>query len=107
MRALVKMGQSHLILKIKKFDVSGKFRYDKKLPDRIGLIGQSYSLYSAEVKSRSGSPKLRNAGRKSKVMIDRKEHSGYKWLGFSDAVKKLTWRNQQKCLKIVDEWLRG
>ena len=80
------------ILKIKKFNISGKFKYNKKFPDRQGFIGQKYSLYSVLVK-------------KSKIKLDRREHSDYKWLGFIDAVKKLTWKNQRKCLKIVNEWL--
>ena len=34
---------------IKKFNVYGKYKFAKKLPDRPGLIGQTYSLYAAEV----------------------------------------------------------
>src|SRR3989344_489310 len=49
------------IIKIKKFNVEGKFRYNKKLLDRPGFSGQEYSLYSAEVK-------------KAKVKIDKREH---------------------------------
>lgn len=80
------------ILKIKKFNVRGKFKYNKKFSDRPGLIGQKYSLYSALVK-------------KKKIKLDKREHSTYKWLKFSDAVKKLTWQNQKKCLKIVNNFV--
>jgi len=80
-------------LSIKKFSISGKYKYPKEYSDRKGIIGQTYSLYAAEVK-------------KGKVKIDRKEHSGYKWMNFEGAIKKLTWKNQKKCLRIVNEWLR-
>lgn len=76
--------------KIKNLRVRGKYKYKLKYPDRPGFIGQSYSLYSAEVK-------------KQKVKVDQREHSDYKWLKFEDAVKKLTFRNQKKCLGIVNK----
>ena len=81
------------ILKIKKFNIYGKYKYDKEYSDRPGIKGQKYSLYSALVKK--GEPKL-----------DKREHSDYKWMNFSDAVNKLTWNNQRKCLKIVNERIR-
>lgn len=79
-------------LKIKKFDFSGKYKYKKKYPDRPEFIGQDYSLYAVEIK-------------KNKVKIDEREHSDYKWLDFEQALKRLTFPNQKKSLKIVDEWL--
>jgi len=79
-------------IKIKKFNVSGKYKYDKKYPDRIGFVGQTYSLFSAEVK-------------KQKVKIDNFEHSDFQWLDFKHAMQKLTWKNQKKCLRVVDEFL--
>lgn len=78
--------------KIRNFKIQGKYDYKKKYPERPGFIGQSYSLYSAEIK-------------KQKVKIDNREHSNYKWLEFEDAVKKLTFPNQKECLSIVDNWL--
>lgn len=81
------------ILKIKKFDVSGKYRYGKKLPDREGIIGQKFSLYAVEVE-------------KGKVKIDGLEHSDYKWVDFKEAEKKLTWNNQKECLRIVEDFLK-
>jgi bis(5'-nucleosidyl)-tetraphosphatase len=80
------------ILNIRKFNFSGKYRYQKPLPDRPGKIGQTFTLFAAE------------AG-KGKVTLDKKEHSGYKWLDFKDAMKKLKWPNQRKSLRIVNEWL--
>ncbi|MBU2562757.1 MAG: NUDIX domain-containing protein, partial [Nanoarchaeota archaeon] len=80
-------------IKIKKFNVSGKFKYAKEYSDRKGYLGQTYSLYAVEVK-------------KKKIKLDDLEHSDYTWLEFRKAVKKLTWPNQKKCLKIVDEWLK-
>jgi 8-oxo-dGTP pyrophosphatase MutT (NUDIX family) len=35
-------------IKIKKFDHSGKYKYHKKLSDRPGVVGQTFSLYSAK-----------------------------------------------------------
>ncbi len=82
-------------IKIKKFDYSGGYPYDKIYPDRPGIIGQTFMLFSAEVKKPA----------KGKVKIDRLEHSGYNWVPFSRAVKMLKWPNQKKSLKIVNEWL--
>ena len=36
--------------KIRRFNFSGKYKYHKKFSDRKGFIGQSFVLYSAEVK---------------------------------------------------------
>lgn len=81
------------ILKIKKFNVSGKYKYKKELPDRNGIIGQTYYLYAVEVK-------------KGKIKIDKLEHSDYKWLEFEKAIQKLTWPNQKKSMAIVHGWLK-
>ena len=80
------------VLKVKKFNVFGKYKYSKKLEDRPGFVGQSYVLYSAEV-------------RKRKVKVDGYEHNDFKWLSFEKALKKLTWGNQRKCLKMVNNSL--
>ena len=81
-------------LRIKKFNFSGKYKYKKELSDREGVIGQTYSLYAAEVK-------------KIKIKIDKKEHSSYKWVDYKSALRKLTWPNQRRCLRIVEEELRN
>lgn len=80
------------ILKIKKFNVGGLYKYKKELKDRPGIIGQTYHLFAVEV-------------REGKVSMDKKEHSNYKWMNFKEAEKKVTWENQKKCLKIVNSWL--
>ncbi|MEK6757563.1 MAG: NUDIX domain-containing protein [Nanoarchaeota archaeon] len=80
-------------IQIKGWGVSGRYRYNKKFPDRIGFIGQTFSLYAAEVE-------------KQKVNIDKIEHSDFEWVNFKEASKKLTWPDQKKCLKIVDDWLK-
>ncbi len=80
------------ILKIKRFHVGGLYKYKNKLKDRPGVIGQTYHLFAVEVK-------------KGKVKIDKNEHSEFKWTNFNEAEKKLTWENQKKCLRIVNEWL--
>lgn len=80
------------VLNVKKFKISGKYKYDKIYSDRPGVMGQKFSLYAVEIK-------------KGKIKIDRLEHSDYKWLEFGKAIKKLTWANQKKCIAIVHGWL--
>lgn len=82
-------------IKIKKFDFKGRYKYNKTLKDRPGICGQEFSLYSAEVK--------KNKARLSKNKDA--EHSAYKWASFKEAMNKLTWENQRKCLKIVNTFL--
>jgi 8-oxo-dGTP pyrophosphatase MutT (NUDIX family) len=79
-------------LKIIRYSEHGKYKYDKKLADRRNLLGQTYDLFSAEISCR-------------RIRLDKKEHSGYKWLSFKKALKMLTWQNQKKCLKIVERVL--
>ncbi len=78
-----------IIGKIQKFNIYGKYRYGKKLSDRPGFIGQSYSLYACEIN-------------KGKVKLDEHEHSTYEWLEYDDAIKRLTWKNQKQSLEIVN-----
>lgn len=79
-------------MKIKRFNKFGLYRYEKIFPDRPGFIGQSYSLWAAEVG-------------KGKAGFDPSEHSDCTWMDFEKAVKKVTWPNQKKCLKKVNLWL--
>ncbi len=79
--------------KIKDHKISGSYLYKKILKDRPGIIGQTYYLFSAEVRI----PK--------KIILDNKEHSGYKWVNFEKAIKMLTYPNQRKCLRIVKKYL--
>jgi 8-oxo-dGTP pyrophosphatase MutT (NUDIX family) len=79
-------------VKIKKFDVSGKYKYEKELKEREGVAGQTYFLYAVEVNKR-------------KIKLDKLEHSSYEWVSFKRAMRKLTWPNQRKCLKVVDNYL--
>jgi len=79
-------------LDIKKFDTSGKYKYKQELKDREGVAGQTYSLYSAEIKAGS-------------IRLDKLEHSDYKWLNFEQALRKLTWPNQRRCLRITNTFL--
>ncbi|MEK6913768.1 MAG: NUDIX domain-containing protein [Nanoarchaeota archaeon] len=80
------------ILNIKKFHISGRYRYKKEYKDRKGIFGQKFSLYAVEVQ-------------KSDVKIDKREHSGFKWENFEGAMEKLTWDSQKRCLKIVNKWV--
>lgn len=84
-------------VKIQKFDFSGKFKYDRDLKDRPGIIGQDFYLYAAEIKRPP----------KGKIILDKLEHSDYEWLAYNEAMKKLTWENQRKSLKIVNKWVTG
>ena len=77
---------------MKKFPFSGKYNYNKSLPDRLQYKGQTFSLFSAEVK-------------KGNVKLDPKEHNGHKWVLFSQGLKMLKWPNQKKSLRIVNSWL--
>ena len=79
--------------KVKKFNFSGKYKYKKMLKDRLGIVGQTFSLYSVEVRF------------SKKVKVDGKEHSGFEWVSFEKGLKKLTWPNQKKSLRIVNEFL--
>ena len=79
-------------LNVKRFNFHGKYNYKKKFPERKDFIGQTYSLYAAEIKY-------------SNVKIDKMEHSTYVWLPFDEALKKVTFRNQKKSLEIVNKWL--
>ena len=83
------------ILKVKRFEEKGVYLYHKKLWDRPNVIGQTYRLFGVEVKKGDG-----------KASLDKIEHNGYKWVNFQEAQKTLTWPNQKKCLKIVNDWLK-
>lgn len=77
----------------KKYRYNGKYKYQEKLPDRKQFIGQTYILYSAEIKEK-------------KIVFDKREHSKYKWVSFEKAQKLLTWKNQKKGLEIVNKSLQ-
>lgn len=77
---------------LRKYNYSGVYYYKKRLQDRPGLIGQTFTLFSAEVGNGT-------------VKFDKKEHSRYKWLSYENAMKIISHRNQKKGLKIVNEWL--
>ena len=80
-------------VKIKSFNKKGKYLYDKQYPDRKGFIGQSYRLFSAEIKNK-------------KITLDKREHSDFKWLDFDKAWAKLSFPNQKICLNIVNKGLK-
>jgi len=88
----IKEETGKLPFNTKNLHVSGKYKYKKELKDRKDIEGQTYVLYSVEIK-----PGL--------IKIDKKEHSSYQWLNFEKALKKLTWPNQRKCLRITNTFL--
>lgn len=75
-----------------KYNKKGKFQYNLSLKDRPGLIGQTYSLYSAQLKNK-------------KIKKDKNEHSAYKWVSFQQAIKLITYSNQRACLRLVNKKL--
>jgi 8-oxo-dGTP pyrophosphatase MutT (NUDIX family) len=79
-------------IKIKTYPVSGKYPYKKEYPDRIGFTGQTYKLFSAEVKG-------------DKVTLDKTEHSGHKWADFDTAFSILTFPDEKICLNKVNKVL--
>lgn len=81
------------IIKIKKYNFKGRYNYDKKTRLDREFKGQSFKLFSAEVKL-------------GKIKIDKIEHSGFKWCTFLQAIRLLTWYNQKKAIKIVDKELK-
>ena len=89
---LEETGQSGF--NIQKYRHSGRYKYKEKLEDRKEYVGQTYTLFSAEIKNH-------------KIEIDKKEHSSYKWVSFKKAEKLLTWKNQKKGLEIVNKNLVG
>lgn len=80
-------------LKIKKHNLSGKYKYSHEFRDRPGFIGQNYKLFSAKVNFK-------------KIIVDKREHSGCKWFEFEKAIEKLHWENQKRCLKLVNNSLK-
>ncbi len=82
------------VLKVKRFREKGEYLYAKRLWDRPDKVGQTYHLFAIEVEKDD-----------KKIKLDPIEHNGYKWLNFNEALKTLTWANQKKCLKIVNNWL--
>lgn len=83
------------ILKIKNHKIKGQYKYNKKLKDRPGVVGQTYNLFSVKVDKGNG-----------KIKVDSIEHYSGKWVSFKQAKKLLTWPNQRRCLKIVNASLQ-
>jgi 8-oxo-dGTP pyrophosphatase MutT (NUDIX family) len=81
------------IIRVTSHKYEGSFMYEKEFDDRPGIKGQSYFLYSVEVK-------------KGKIKFDKREHTSARWVDFNTAMKKLTHENQKDCLKIVDDWIK-
>jgi 8-oxo-dGTP pyrophosphatase MutT (NUDIX family) len=79
---------------IKKWNISGKYKYSKIFKDRPEYLGQTYKLFSAEVK-------------KAKISVDKREHHFGEWMEFEKAIKKLKHQNQKKCLRVVDKFLKS
>lgn len=88
----LKEETGNLGLNIRKYNFSGKYDYDKEIRDRKGFKGQTFILFSAELKSK-------------KIKLDSLEHSAFKWLDFDKAFSMLKWANQKRALVIVNNKL--
>lgn len=88
----VKEETGQVPLKIKNHQVFGSYKYPKPLVDRPGIMGQTFHLFSALLKSK-------------KVKIDKLEHSSYLWVNYKKALKLITFKEQKRCLRIVNKWL--
>ena len=80
------------IIRVNSHKYKGKFLYPKELPDRPGMIGQTFNLYSVELK-------------KGKIKVDSKEHTSARWVDYKTAIKMITHQNQKDSLKIVNDWI--
>ncbi len=89
----VKEETGQKAINIKTYNKKGKYKWERGLEDRPEFVGQTYTLYSAEI------------SKNKKIKFDDKEHSNHKWVNYSNALKMLTWPNQRMCLKIVDKSL--
>src|SRR3989338_5793454 len=76
------------VMLLKKYSVEGKYHYTRMLPDRLGITGQTYTLFSAQV-------------RRGRIVVDSSEHYEGEWASFPKMMKMLKHTNQKKCLKIV------
>jgi 8-oxo-dGTP diphosphatase len=79
--------------RIRSYTFFGTYDYDRQFEDRPEITGQTFKLFSAEIKSK-------------RVKIDRGEHSGYRWVSFRRAEKMLTWKNQKDALKLVEDKIK-
>jgi 8-oxo-dGTP pyrophosphatase MutT (NUDIX family) len=80
-------------LRIHNHRIHGKYKYKKELSDREGVIGQTYTLYSARVN-------------KEKIKLDEREHFSFDWLPFEKAHFRLTHSNQKDCLRMINVWIK-
>jgi len=71
--------------------VFGKYDYEKTLKERPGIKGQTYTLFSAEVKKSLVNTSNNKDG----------EHSEHKWVDFETALKTLTWNSQKISLMVA------
>jgi 8-oxo-dGTP pyrophosphatase MutT (NUDIX family) len=77
---------------IQGYKFRGLFVYDKKTQAERKVRGFKYALLSCEVK-------------KNRVRVA-KEHDDFKWATYAKALKLLTWPDQKKCLRIVNNSLK-
>ena len=75
-----------------KHPFSGRYEYQKCLKDRPNIVGQTFSLYSAEIKSK-------------KIEFDEWEHLDFCWCSLKEAIKLLKWENQKEGIMIVNDFL--
>ena len=77
--------------KFKKTKYVNSFKYQKVfLKDNRFWNGARHTVYLVEVFSK-------------KIKIDKKEHSGFKWVSKKEALKLLTWNDQKKIFNKLAE----
>ena len=79
-------------LDCKRFPVRGRFSYDKKTQRERKAVGFAWVLFACLIK-------------RGKVRISKREHDGYRWCSYGQARKLLSWQNQKRCLKLVNDYL--
>lgn len=73
--------------------ISGRYLYPKNFEKRPDKIGQTFHLFSV------------NVNKTDKIKFDPLEHNEHKWLSFEKAIKKITYPNQRRCLRIVNKYI--
>ena len=72
---------------------SGRYDYSKKFQEQVSFRGQTYILFIAELKNK-------------KIRLDKREHDGYKWVDYKTAIRRLSFPEKRKSIRIAMIYLR-
>ena len=81
------------VLSIIPFKNKCTFIYDKKTQQERKARGFNYTLFGCEVK-------------RGKAKIGKREHDGFRWLSYAEALRLLRWPDQKRALRTVDNALK-